>query len=314
MKRLGLALVAIVSLGFALAQAQNQTTPPIIGNTGAYNSAPPTCTSGNWCTMQTDVNGRLLTTSTSTVTGTVAIDQTTPGTTNGVVVNAGSNIIGKVGIDQTTPGTTNAVVATGNVASGATDSGNPLKIGGVYTTTPPPLTTGQRGDVQLDVNSNIRARLTGLIITAADALANNSIATATNTADNAANNRPLTIVPYKFNSSTWDRDFTCANSAVINVTAAATTELVSLTASQVIRVCSFTITESLSGTAKFVYGTGSNCGTGTTDLTGAMAVGTNSAISQSSGNGSLFRTASANALCLTAVTGNITGFVTYAKY
>ena len=63
----------------------------------------------------------------SNIVGKVGIDQTTPGTTNGVQVNAalpaGSNIIGKTGIDQTTPGTTNAVslaqvgsttVATGN--------------------------------------------------------------------------------------------------------------------------------------------------------------------------------------------------------
>lgn len=48
------------------------------------------------------------------ITGEVSIDQTTPGTTNGVVVNdiaAGTAIIGQVGIDQTIPGTTNAVAA-----------------------------------------------------------------------------------------------------------------------------------------------------------------------------------------------------------
>lgn len=47
------------------------------------------------------------------IIGRVGIDQTTPGTTNGVQVNAalpaGSNIIGNVRVDQTTPGTTNAV-------------------------------------------------------------------------------------------------------------------------------------------------------------------------------------------------------------
>jgi hypothetical protein len=47
------------------------------------------------------------------IIGKVGIDQTTPGTTNGVQVNAalpaGTNLMGKVGIDQTTPGTTNGV-------------------------------------------------------------------------------------------------------------------------------------------------------------------------------------------------------------
>lgn len=49
----------------------------------------------------------------SALAGKVGIDQTTPGTTNGVQVNAalpaGTALIGKTGIDQTTPGTTNHV-------------------------------------------------------------------------------------------------------------------------------------------------------------------------------------------------------------
>jgi hypothetical protein len=46
----------------------------------------------------------------SNIVGNVRVDQTTPGTTNGVVLNAGSNIVGNVRVDQTTPGTTNGVV------------------------------------------------------------------------------------------------------------------------------------------------------------------------------------------------------------
>lgn len=38
----------------------------------------------------------------------------------------------------------------GSVASGATDSGNPVKVGGVFNTTFPTLSDGQRGDIQLD--------------------------------------------------------------------------------------------------------------------------------------------------------------------
>lgn len=71
--------------------------------------------------------GRVLKVDITSVTAdTVAISQTTPGTTNGVVVNsgtltavtaitnalpAGANVIGKVSIDQATPGTTNLVQA-----------------------------------------------------------------------------------------------------------------------------------------------------------------------------------------------------------
>ena len=42
------------------------------------------------------------------------------------------------------------VEAYGNIASGATDSGKPVKVGGVYQTTIPTLTAGQRGDLQVD--------------------------------------------------------------------------------------------------------------------------------------------------------------------
>jgi hypothetical protein len=42
------------------------------------------------------------------------------------------------------------VTATGNVASGATDSGNPVKVGGKYNSTPISLTNGQRGDLQVN--------------------------------------------------------------------------------------------------------------------------------------------------------------------
>jgi hypothetical protein len=65
------------------------------------------------------------------IIGKVGIDQTTPGTTNGVQVNAalpaGANIVGKVGIDQTTPGTTNLV------ALAANQSVNLAQVGGTNT-------------------------------------------------------------------------------------------------------------------------------------------------------------------------------------
>lgn len=44
----------------------------------------------------------------------------------------------------------------GNVAAGATDSGNPVKVGGKYNATAPTYTDGQRGDVQLDNKGNVK--------------------------------------------------------------------------------------------------------------------------------------------------------------
>lgn len=62
----------------------------------------------------------------SAIAGKVGIDQTTPGTTNGVQVNAalpaGTNLLGKTGIDQTSDGTTNKVYV-GNIPHVVVDSG-----------------------------------------------------------------------------------------------------------------------------------------------------------------------------------------------
>ncbi len=41
----------------------------------------------------------------------------------------------------------------GNSPSGSSDSGNPVKVGGIFNTSLPILTTGQRGDLQLDASA-----------------------------------------------------------------------------------------------------------------------------------------------------------------
>lgn len=48
------------------------------------------------------------------------------------------------------------VAAVGNVASGVTDSGNPIKVGGIYNASAPTFTNGQRGDLQLDSSGNLK--------------------------------------------------------------------------------------------------------------------------------------------------------------
>jgi hypothetical protein len=54
------------------------------------------------------------------------------------------------------------MVVGGNVAAGAADSGNPVKIGGVYTATLPTLVTGQRGNVQMTERGALFAGISGL--------------------------------------------------------------------------------------------------------------------------------------------------------
>lgn len=114
------------------------------------------------------------------------------------------------------------------------------------------------------------------------------------------------------------------SSAVINISTATTTQLVAISGSTVVYVCSFNMTISqvvtTANTLKFVRGTGASCGTGTADLTGAFGTGGVTAappIVVVSGSGhTLFKTNAGDALCATTTIGAsaaFTGVVTYVQ-
>lgn len=63
----------------------------------------------------------------------------------------------------------------GNVASGATDSGNPVKIGAVYNTSAPTPSNGQRVDLQADSQGNLKTTSAPLLYTT-DSIASYSAA------------------------------------------------------------------------------------------------------------------------------------------
>lgn len=219
----------------------------------------------------------------------------------------GSNAIGSI----TNTGFVNTDTVTGNVAAGATDSGNPVKAGGVYSATLPTLTDGQRGNVQLTTKGELLATLSysGTAIAGTTDNADGVAATST------ANSLKVLSRPMIYNGASWDRAFACTNSASVNVTAGSTTQIVALSGSTTIRVCSVSIGISATGTVAVSYGTGTNCSTGTTTLVAAMPLATGTLWQQTApSGGSLFRSAAANALCISAVTGNVTGAITYAQF
>jgi hypothetical protein len=203
------------------------------------------------------------------------------------------------------------VVQTGNIAGGATDAGNPVKIGCVYNTTPPTYTNAQRTDCQSGTRGGIVVQLT-----APNSL-NSPVVDSAALADGASNTQTrmgTADFPFLFNGSTWDRDFTCPNSTAVSVTAGSTTEIVPLTSSQIIRICGFSLSMSAAGTAAIVYGTGTNCGTGTTTMSGAVPLATGTPWSISAGKGAVLRNIASNAVCVTAATGNVIGFLNWVKY
>lgn len=160
---------------------------------GSFTTTP----SGTQNVNETQVGGvAILTGAGATGTGservTVAQDSTTVAGSSSLP--AGTNVIGHVIVDSGTE------VVTGNVASGGTDSGNPVKIGGVYNSTQPTFTTGQRGDVQLDARGNVRIAINNpntlavaTVSSFGDAASNGNVGLFTNSNNSV------------FNGTTWDR-------------------------------------------------------------------------------------------------------------
>lgn len=108
--------------------------------------------------------------------------------------------------------------------------------------------------------------------------------------------------------------YVCNSSVVVSTAAAATSELVALTAGQSIRVCSFVLTGGGATTVQFKSGTGTTCGTGTVNRTGALELADNTAIPVGSGVGVIFRGAAGEALCMTnSAAIQVSGVVTYGK-
>jgi hypothetical protein len=91
------------------------------------------------------------------------------------------------------------LTAVGNVASGASDSGNPVKVGGRYNSTKPTFTDGQRGDAQLDSRGGIMTVIKGENSTASAAVVAS--------ADGRSASVALAVEAQNnlFNGSTWDR-------------------------------------------------------------------------------------------------------------
>lgn len=116
MRKLGLALLFAI-LGLAPAQAQNITNPAPVAGAGAYNSAPPTCTAGQFCLIQTDANGNLKTVSSGTPAGTQDVNLIE-------VLGAAPSATNPIWVSPATASTPWAIsAASGTIASGAVASG-----------------------------------------------------------------------------------------------------------------------------------------------------------------------------------------------
>lgn len=109
----------------------------------------------------------------------------------------------------------------GAIAAGATDAGNPVKIGGVYNLTQPTLADGQRGNAQVSARGELLVALSS---------AGSALSVLSASADgNGTTGNGLCAVTRNlvFNGSTWDRAKKPASTARL-LSAAATTNAASV--------------------------------------------------------------------------------------
>ena len=103
-------------------------------------------------------------------------------------------------------GDVNETYVGGNINSGVTDVGNPVKVGGVYMTTAPTFTNGQRGNMLIDVGGRQIVQPGFLAQAQADGL-NNTINAPTGAlfSTSAVSNIQYPTVARVYNGATWDR-------------------------------------------------------------------------------------------------------------
>lgn len=97
-------------------------------------------------------------------------------------------------------------------------------------------------------------------------------------------------------------------------TVAASTRIVTGVTGKQIYVTALMLIPVATSVVTFTYGTGTNCGTGTTSLTGAMTFAAGATVMHGSGNGAVFVLPRGNDLCITIATAAAPGSLAYALF
>jgi hypothetical protein len=210
-----------------------------------------------------------------------------------------------------------------------TAAANSMLAGGVYNSTPLTLTDTQQSSLQLNASGNLRVdnvsvagttMLTGNGATGSGSqrvtIANDSSAIAVKGEGATGSAAPSGAQQMGVRSGANMVAATQANASVaISGNSAATAQLVALSASAVIHVTSFDFMAAGTANVTLVYGTGTNCGTGTTSLTGAYPLTAQAGISKGSGQGPVLVVPAGNALCWTNSAGvQVSGSLSYTQF
>lgn len=103
----------------------------------------------------------------------------------------------------------------GDLASGAVDSGNPVKVGAVYNSTIPVVDAGDRTDLQATSRGSLRVMSLAAGTSGGDAFNNTFLGGLQDEATTTPFGRMLIVAPHGFNGTTWDRQRGDTNGLVV---------------------------------------------------------------------------------------------------
>lgn len=146
--------------------------------------------------------------------------------------------------------------------------------------------------------------------------------------DGTSNNNLISTLPgfqgilssgnFIFNGSSWDRLIVCTHTSTFSV-ASTTSQVIALSSGQSIRICSFDINPATitAGSTDIVYGTGVNCVTGLTTLTGAYTLPAAAVVDITPSTLSALSpltVPASQAVCIRAVTSTVNGFIVWEQH
>jgi hypothetical protein len=100
----------------------------------------------------------------------------------------------------------------------------------------------------------------------------------------------------------------------IDTAASGNVELVALNSGDIVYVCGYDLVADGAVAVQFIYGTGTACATGETDLSGPMSFAANGGISVANTGVVQFKSALSNALCIeNSTTGGVRGILKYVR-
>jgi hypothetical protein len=123
------------------------------------------------------------------------------------------------------------------------------------------------------------------------------------------------ILQGELNSGNLAAHIGCDSSVAINTASSGDVQLVALVAAKTIYICGYNLMAAGTTNVQLEYGTGTACATGKTALTGPYNLAAQTGVSYGNGEGVVFKTASANALCVNnSAAVQISGVVTYTQF